>query len=148
MSEPAGPSKNMSVEEAARDANKSFWKLSQELEEEEAAAGAASGDHGNDEQDAPEDDDAETTDGAASGGHEDDTTTTNGGDHMNGGGNPTARKQKKERKERTAQVLANVRDHFTEVTPSGLPVAPEALAKGYSMQLGCIVWERDRKSVV
>ena len=49
MSESAGPSKNMSVEEAARDANKSFWKLSQELEEEEAAAGAASGDPADDE---------------------------------------------------------------------------------------------------
>ena len=87
-----------------------------------------------------EGDDAETTDGAASGGHEDYTTTTDGGDHTDGG-NPTARKQKKQRKERTPQVLANVTDHFTEVMPSGLPIAPAALAAGYSMQLGCIVWE-------
>ena len=56
MSEPAGPSKNMSVEEVARDANKSFWEASQELEEEEAAAGAASGDRADDEQEGPEDD--------------------------------------------------------------------------------------------
>ena len=145
MSEPAGPSKNMSVEEVARDANKSFWEASQELEEEEAAAnGAASAD---DEQEGPEYDDAETTNGAASGGHEDDATTTDGGDHTDGG-NSTAQKQKKQRKERTPQVIANVTDHFTEVTPSGLPIAPAALAAGYSMQLGCIVWERDRKSVV
>ena len=66
MSEPAGPSKNMSVEEIARDANKSFWEASQELEEA-AATGAASGDHADDEQDAPEDNNAETTHGAASG---------------------------------------------------------------------------------
>ena len=111
MSEPAGPSKNMIIEEIARDANKSFWEASQELEEA-AAAGAASGDRADDEQDAPEGDDAETTDGAASGGHEDDTTTTDGDDHTDGGGDPTALKQKKERRDRTPQVLANVTDHF------------------------------------
>ena len=38
-------------------------------------------------------------------------------------------------------MLSNVTDHFTEVTPSGLPVAPEATAKGYIMQLGCILRE-------
>ena len=138
MSDSAGPSKKMSVEEIARDANKSFWEASQELEEA-AAAGAASGDRADDEQDALEGYDAETTDGAASGGHEDDTT--DGGDHTDGGSDPTAPKQKKERRDRTPQVLVNVTDHFTEVTPSGLPVAPEALAKGYSMQLECIVQE-------
>ena len=53
----------------------------------------------------------------------------------------TALKQKKERRDRIPQVLANVTDHFTEVTPSGLLVALDALAKGYSMQLGCILQE-------
>ena len=109
--------------------------------EEAAAAEAASGDRTDDEQDAPEGDDAETTDGASSGGHEDDPTTTDGGDHTDGDGDLTAPKQKKERRDRTPQVLANVTDHFTEVAPSGLPVAPEATAKGYSMQLGCILRE-------
>ena len=52
MSDSAGPSKKMSIEEIARDANKSFWEASQELEEA-AAAGAASGDHADDEQEAP-----------------------------------------------------------------------------------------------
>ena len=136
MSDSAGPSKKMSVEEIARNANKPFWEVSQELEE----AGAASGDRADDEHDGLEGDDAETTDGAASGGHEDDATT-DGGDHTDGGGDPTAPKEKKERKDRTPQVLSNVTDHFTEVTPSGLPVAPEATAKGYSMQLGCILRE-------
>ena len=42
-------------------------------------------------------------------------------------------------------MLANVTDAFTEVTPSGLPVAPQKLAKGYGMQLGCIV--RDTVSI-
>ena len=36
-----GPSKHMSVEQEARDANKSFWELSQELEEVEAAEAAS-----------------------------------------------------------------------------------------------------------
>ena len=135
-----GTSKHMSVEEEARDANKLFWLLSQELEEVEAAAGAASGDRADDEQEGREDD-AETS---FEGGHEDDTTTTDGGDCTDGGsgGNPTAqKKEKKQRRDRTPQVLANVTDEFTEVTPSGLPVAPKEIAKGYSMQLGCIVRE-------
>ena len=69
-----GPSKlHMSVEDEARDANKSFWELSQELEEVEATEAASGGDRADDEQEGREDD-AETTDGAASGGHEDDTT--------------------------------------------------------------------------
>ena len=138
MSEFAGPSKNMSVKEIARDANKSFWEASQELEE----AGAASGDDG------LEGDDAETTDGAASsGGHEDDATT-DGGDHTDGGGDPTAPKEKKERKDRTPQVLSNVTDHFTEVTPSGLPVAPMALAKGYKQKTAYEILRSDWSSDV
>ena len=137
MSE-AGPSKHMSVQQEAREANKSFWQLSQEMEEAEAARAASGGDRATDEQE----DDAEATDGAASGGHEDDTTT-DGGDHMDGGGgsNPTAPKQKKPRRDRTPQVLANITDVFTEVTPSGQPVEPKHLANGYGMQLGCILRE-------
>ena len=138
-----GPSKlHLSVEDEARDANKSFWELSQDLEEVEAAEAATGGHRADDEQEG-RGDDAETTDAAASGGHEDDTTTTDGGDHTDGGGssNPTAQKQKKQRRDRTPQALANVRDVFTEVTPSGLPVEPKALAKGYGMQLECILRE-------
>ena len=133
-----GPSKHMSVEEEARHANKSFWQMSQEMEEMEEVEAA---DADNEQEDREED--AETTDGVASGGHEDDTTTTDGGDHTDGatGSNPTAEKRKKPRRDRTPQALDNVTDVFTKVTPSGLPVEPEKLAKGYSMQLGCIVRE-------
>ena len=38
-------------------------------------------------------------------------------------------------------MLANVTDEFTLVSPSGLPLEPKDIAKGYSMQLGCIVRE-------
>ena len=55
-----GTSKHMSVEEEAKDANKSFWFLSQELEEVEAATGASSGDCADDKQEGREDD-AETS---------------------------------------------------------------------------------------
>ena len=132
----SGLAKHMSVEEEAREANMLFWQMTQMMEEAEAATAASGGDSADDEQE----DDAEATDGAASGGHEDDTTT-DGGDHTDGGSNPTAPKQKKVRRDRTPQVLANVTEHFTAVTPSGLPVAPEAAAKGYNMQLGCILRE-------
>ena len=132
MSE-GGPSKHMSVEDQARDFNKSFWELSQQMEEEVEAAE-------NEQEDRVED--AETTDGAASAGQEDDTSTTDGGDHTDAAtaSNPTA-KRKKPRKDRTPQALDNVTHVFTKVTPCGLPVEPEKHAKGYSMQLGCIVRE-------
>ena len=38
-------------------------------------------------------------------------------------------------------MLANVTDEFTLVLPSGLPLEPEDTAKGYNMQIGCIVRE-------
>ena len=38
-------------------------------------------------------------------------------------------------------MLANVTDHFTVVSESGLPLEPSWVAKGYGMQLGCIVRE-------
>ena len=78
----------------------------------------------------------------------DDTTDGGGTDRTaggSGGADPPAEKKKKKsvapRKDRTPQVLANVTDTFTEVTPSGLPMAPGTVAKGYSMQIGCIVRE-------
>ena len=145
--EPGGPSKHMSMEEEARHANLSFWQLSQEMEEEEemepAPEHVSDGDGAHDEQEGREAD-VETFDGAPSGSQEGDTaTTTDRVDHTDGGtgDNPTAQKQTKQRKERTLQALANVTYMFTVVTPSGLPVEPKELAKGYGMQLGCIVQE-------
>jgi hypothetical protein len=38
-------------------------------------------------------------------------------------------------------VLANVTDVFTLVSESGQPLEPSEVAKGYNMQLGCIVHE-------
>ena len=79
---------------------------------------------------------------------EGDDTTDGGGtdrtDGGSGGADPTAEKKKKAwapRKERTPQVLANVTDAITEVSPSGLPLEPQTVASGYSMQIGCIVRE-------
>ena len=43
MSSSAGPSKNMSIEEEAREKNKSFWEVNPELEDTEAAELAHAG---------------------------------------------------------------------------------------------------------
>ena len=77
----------------------------------------------------------------------DDTTDGGGTDHTtggSGGADPPAEKKKKSgapRKDRTPQVLANITDVITEVSASGLPLAPRSVASGYSMQIGCIVRE-------
>ena len=44
MSSSAGPSKNMSIEEEAREKNKSFWEVNPEMEDAEAAKLARAGD--------------------------------------------------------------------------------------------------------
>ena len=133
----AGSSKHMSVEEQARERNKSFWEPQNQMEEEEAAAGAA-GYEGGREEDTTDGREDDTTDG-----REDDTT--DGGDHgpSGSGTNPTAGKKTRRprQKPRKAQVLANVRDEFTSVSPCGLPLEPKKLAKGFGMQIGCIVRE-------
>ena len=141
--EDPGTSKHMSVEEQAREHNKSFWRL----EEEEAAAGAASGEHGDDENEGGREEAAETTTDdygvSEHEGREDDDTTTDG-DHIasGSGSNPTAKKKAaKPRKERKPQVLANVTDEYTLVSECGLPLEPKDKASGFSHQIGCIVRE-------
>ncbi|KAK1695804.1 hypothetical protein QYE76_012501 [Lolium multiflorum] len=61
------------------------------------------------------------------------------------GGNPQEGKKKRTarrpRRDRRPQVLANVTDAVTVVSESGLPMEPSWVAKGYGMQLGCIVRE-------
>src|SRR3954464_10088660 len=105
--EEPGPSKQMSIEEQARDANKSWWPgQNEEREEVEAAAGAASGELANNEHEGREDD-AETTDEYGASEHSDDYTTTDGGDHTASGSGtkPTAEKKaKRPRKDQTPQV--------------------------------------------
>jgi hypothetical protein len=61
------------------------------------------------------------------------------------GGNPEEakkkRKAKRPRRDWRLQVLANITDPFTLVSESGLPLEPFVVAKGYTMQLVCIVRE-------
>lgn len=141
MSANDGVGTSKTVEEQAIDANVPFWQLSQQLEEEEDVAIA-----GNDEQDGDDDEhDGGDDDGTGVG---EDDTTTDGGDRTDGGArtdggssDPAAKKKKKDRKDRTPQVLAPICEEFTEVSISGLPVEPADIAKGYNMQLGCIVRE-------
>src|SRR4051794_29637070 len=100
--------------------------------EVEAAARAASGERADDEHEEKEGD-VETTDYGGSDHSNDDTTT-------DGGSKATAEKKaKRPRKDRTPQVLANITDEFTFVSPSVLPLEPADKASGYSMQLGYIV---------
>ena len=74
-------------------------------------------------------------------------TTDGGADRTDGGsgGNPPAQKKKRvaqgPRRDRKAQVVANVTDAISKVSNSGLPLEPSKVARGYSMQLGCIVRE-------
>ena len=134
--EDPGTSMHMSVEEQAREHNKSFWQSpNEEMEDAEDASGErGDDDYGVSEHEGREDDD--TTDG---GDH-----TTDGGDHTASGSgtNPTAEKKAaKPRKDRKPQVLANVTDEFTLVSECGLPLEPKDKASGFSHQIGCIVRE-------
>ena len=45
-----------------------------------------------------------------------------------------------QRKDRRPNVLGTVKEEFTEVNSDGHPTAPKELVKGYSVQLGCILW--------
>ena len=139
--EEPGNSKHMSIEEQARENNKSFWQVQNEEREEVEAA--ASGERGDDEHERREDADT-TGDYDVSEDEDDDTETTDGNDHTASGSGtkPTAEKKAKiPRKDRAPQVLANITDEFTLVSPGGLPLEPKDKARGYSMQLGCILRE-------
>lgn len=129
-----GPSKHMSVEEEAREKNMSFWDVNPGMGDAEAAELACAGD-GDFQLEMEMEDATTTTDGG-------DHTDVGGDDHTDGGGgNPTAKKLKKQRKERTPQAVGTVTDTFTKVSKSGQPQEPWGVAKGYGMQLGCILRE-------
>jgi hypothetical protein len=85
-------------------------------------------------------DEEEGQDDAAETGEE--TTDRTEGDSS---GNPEEakkkRKAKRPRRDRRPQVLANITNPFTLVSESGLPLDPSVVAKGYAMQLGCIIRE-------
>ena len=152
----------MSIEEEARQKNKSFWEVNPELDDAEAAELARAGDADfqlemQNAEDTSEDADATTTDGGDhtdvgdGQGHtdvgDDQGHTDVGGDQghtdVGAGGNPkkTRKKSTKPRKDRTPQAVANVTATFTKVSLSGPPQEPRNIAKGYGMQLGCILRE-------
>ena len=144
MSSSGGPSKNMSIEEEARQKNKSFWEVNPELDDAEAAELARAGDADfqlemQNAEDTSEDADATTTDG----GDHTDVGADQGHTDVGAGGNPKKPRKKstKPRKDRTPQAVATVTDTFTKVSLSGQPQEPRNIAKGYGMQLGCILRE-------
>ena len=134
----AGPCN--SGEEQAEDANNavSYWRLSQQMSDEDNYVEQDGG--GDHEHDGGDD---EPTTGVG-----EDDTTTDGGDGTDGGArtdgassDPSAKKNKKDRKDRTPQVLLPICEEITGVSLSGLPLEPADIARGYIMQLGCIVRE-------
>ena len=141
-------SKRMSIEEQARVQNMDFWP--DDMRDE---AAVTSGDEAEKHQREVRDPDPEyheeggEDDTSGDGG--DHTTTgddrTDGGDHTEpGDSNPAAKKKKKRRartKPRKVQSVDNVTDVITEVSPSGMPLEPKHVARGYIMQLGCIIRE-------
>jgi hypothetical protein len=146
-------SKPRSQNEEAREANKDFWegyeqprKAAAESpgDEEEGRDAASEGEGRGGATDTGDDDD--NWDAAAETGEET-TGEENAANRTEGdsGGNPQEGKKKRTarraRRDRRPQVLANVTDVVTVVSPSGQPMEPSWVAKGYGMQLGCIVRE-------
>ncbi|KAK1614773.1 hypothetical protein QYE76_020290 [Lolium multiflorum] len=147
-------SKPRSQNEEAREANKDFWEgyeqhprkaAAESPDDEEEGRDAASEEEVRDTA-ADTGDDDDTWDDAAQTGEET-TGEENAANRTEGdsGGNPQEGKKKRTarrpRRDRRPQVLANVTDAVTVVSESGLPMEPSWVAKGYGMQLGCIVRE-------
>jgi hypothetical protein len=70
-----------------------------------------------------------------------DDDTTDAGEQTDGGSASVAKKKKAIRKDREPPTLGTKREDFTQVSRSGAPEEPKALAAGYGIQIGCIVWE-------
>jgi hypothetical protein len=146
-------SKPRSQNEEAREANKDFWEdyeqprkaAAESPDDEEEGRDTASEGEGRGAA-ADTGDDEDTWDDAAQTGEET-TGEENAANRTEGdsGGNPQEGKKKRTarraRRDRRPQVLANVTDVVTVVSPSGQPMEPSWVAKGYGMQLGCIVRE-------
>ena len=117
-------------DEAGGSGGKTFWELSQEMEEQphlyEDAAFPT--DPETTDGTAEEDPTDATTDGAA-----EDATTDDGGARTDGS------QPKRQRKDRRPTVLRTLKEEVTEVDSDGNPTAPERIVKGYSLQLGCIL---------
>src|SRR3954469_7463457 len=68
-----------------------------------------------------------------------DPTTDDGSQHTDG--QATYGSQPKRKKmDRSPSKLGTIKEEFTEVAKNGLPTAPEHLVRGYTGQLGCILW--------
>ena len=117
----------MADNDEAGGSGKSFWELSQEMEEEPHRCEDAAEDIDPDYT-TPSGIGDDTTDGAAR-----DATTDDGSEHADGS------QPKRQQKDRRPNVLGTVKEEFTEVSSEGHPTAPKELVKGYAGQLGCIL---------
>jgi hypothetical protein len=163
-------SKPRSQEDDAREANKDFWEgydgerwkvAAKSIGDEEEGREDASEGEGREEASEGEGRGATADTGDEGEGRR---ATTNTGDEegawddaaetgeettdrteVDSGGNPEEAKKKRTtrrpRRDRRLQVLTNVTDAFTSVSESGLPSEPLGFAKGYNMQLGCLICE-------
>src|SRR3954471_11524855 len=117
----AGCSKRISAEGELRPPNKqlTFWEAAQRLEDDEEYHPSES-----------EDDEMEDAEEEAEGTTDDETT--DGGEGTGSGGNPP--KKKKKTKERRPNTVGTVREEITEVSPSGVPLEPDLVVRGYGGQ--------------
>jgi hypothetical protein len=103
-------------------------------EDSEGGDGDSKGGEGDSSDDDTIDAGGKRTDGA-----EDDITDA--GEHTDGGSASAAKKKKAIRKDRDPSIIGTNREDFTQVSESGAPEEPKALAAGYRTQIGCIVRE-------
>ena len=122
----AGCSKRISAEGELRPPNKqlTFWEAAQRLEDDEEY-------HPSESEDDEMEDAEEEAEGTA------DDETTDGGEGTGSGSNPPKKKKKKP-KDRRPNTVGTVREEITEVSPSGVPLEPALVVKGYGGQVAAI----------
>src|SRR3954462_3603238 len=121
----AGCSKRISAEGELRPPNKqlTFWEAAERLEDDEEY-------HPSESEDDEMEDAEEEAEGTA------DDETTDGGEGTGSGSNPP--KKKKKQKEQRPNTVGTVREEITEVSPTGVPLAPDLVVRGYSGQVAAI----------
>ena len=132
--EAGGSSRQLSVEELAREKNADFWSFYDEpdgdiAEDTHVAEDVHGGDEGANNSGA-EDGNETTTSGAGDG-----NETTNGGERTDGS------QPKKARKERSKNKVRATRQAITQVSDGGAPLEPRGTAAGYGLQVACILRE-------
>ena len=133
-------SRQLSVEELAREKNADFWSFY-----DEPAGDVAEGVHGGDEG-VNNTGAGDGNEGANNSGAEDgnDTTTsgTGDGDATTDGGERTDGIQaKKARKVRSKNKVQALRQAITQVSDGGAPLEPRGIAAAYGVQVACILRE-------